>query len=88
MKKLFSGFTLIAMCGVAVFTHGNEINGYGVFTTDNPMPYCDLISSRPVNLLGYRTGTGGDHKLVAEFIMERKAKLMTDAYKKGNAVEP
>ncbi len=86
MKKLVYIFALITMCNLAAFTQATEKHYYGLFTTDNPMPYCDLISSRPVNLLGYRSGTSVSHKLVAEFIKERKAKLMANAYTKGNAV--
>lgn len=86
MKKITYIFTLIIMCNLASIAQSKEKNYYGLFTTDNPMPYCDLISSKPVNLLGYRSGTNVSPKLVAEFIKERKAKLMTDAYTKGNAV--
>jgi hypothetical protein len=85
-KNLVSGFMLVALCSLPALAQAQDTNKYGVFTTDNPMPYCDLISSRPVNILSYKTGTKENHKLIAKFIMEKKNKLMTDAYKKGNAV--
>ena len=86
MKKIIGCFALMIVCGVATAAQVKEKTHYGVFTTDNPMPYCDLIRSRPVSMIAYKTGTGGSHKSVAEFILEKKAKLMADAYTKGNAI--
>lgn len=86
MNYLISRFVVIAMCSLAALAQAKDKNKYGVFTTDNPMPYCELISSRPVNILGYRTGTKGNHKEVAMFIAEKKKKMVADAYTKGNAV--